>query len=120
MPKTLEHRTQRIHIHFHYGIRSQNHNKDGLSLLGPNSIIVALNPKPKSLDPKPLNPKPRNPIWTLWVMRQLQGAVSSAAQAPAVSEHAPAAFRAVVLHYVLFLCIVLYDILLYSIRKIRI
>ena len=30
--------TQRVHIHYYYGIRSPNHNGDGL--LGPNSIIV--------------------------------------------------------------------------------
>ena len=30
--------TQRVHIHYYYGIRSSNHNGDGL--LRPNSIIV--------------------------------------------------------------------------------
>ena len=30
--------TQRVHIHYYYGIKSQNHNGDGL--LGANSIIV--------------------------------------------------------------------------------
>ena len=30
--------TKRVHIHYYYGIRSKNHNGDGL--LGPNSIMV--------------------------------------------------------------------------------
>ena len=40
MPRNLiELQTWRVHIHYSYGIRSQNHNRGGL--LGPNSIMVA-------------------------------------------------------------------------------